>query len=68
MDAIDAMSDPAQANAAWGALDVQLLQNDAAVVPLVYMTFYELQGKNVGGLTNDSELAEMNLAHVYLKH
>lgn len=67
MDAIDAMSDPAQANAAWGALDVQILQKDAAVVPLVYMTFYELQGKNVGGLTNDSELAEMNLAHVYLK-
>ncbi|QMU78995.1 ABC transporter substrate-binding protein [Streptacidiphilus sp. PB12-B1b] len=67
MDAIDAMADPAQADAAWGALDVQLLQKDAAVVPLVYMTFYELQGKNVGGLTNDSELAEMNLAHVYLK-
>lgn len=67
MDKIAAMSDPAAANAAWGALDVQILQNDAPVVPLVYMTFNELQGSKVGGLTDDSVLAEMNLAHVYIK-
>ena len=67
MDKISAMADPAQANAAWGALDVQMLQNDAAVVPLVYMTFNELQGSKVGGLTDDTVLAEMNLAHVYVK-
>ena len=66
MDKIAAMSDPAAANAAWGQLDVQILK-DAAVVPLVYMNFDEISGKNVAGLTNDSELAEMNLAHVYIK-
>ncbi|MBF9067392.1 ABC transporter substrate-binding protein [Streptacidiphilus fuscans] len=67
MDNINKMADPNQANAAWGALDTQLLQNDAAVVPLVYMTFYELQGKNVGGRPTDPELAVMNLAHVFVK-
>jgi peptide/nickel transport system substrate-binding protein len=67
MDAIAAMSDPAAANAAWGALDVKILTDDAPVVPLVYMTFNELQGSKVGGLTDDSVLAEMNLAHVYIK-
>jgi peptide/nickel transport system substrate-binding protein len=67
MDKAMGESDPATANQEWGALDVQMLQNDAAVVPLVYMTFNELQGSKVGGLTDDTVLAEMNLAHVYIK-
>ncbi|MEY9873685.1 peptide/nickel transport system substrate-binding protein [Streptacidiphilus sp. MAP12-33] len=67
MDKAAQEPDASTANQEWGALDVSLLQNDAAVVPLVYMTFNELQGSKVGGLTDDTVLAEMNLAHVYIK-
>jgi peptide/nickel transport system substrate-binding protein len=66
MDQIGMMSNAAQANAAYGALDKEIMQQ-ASVVPLVDMTFTEMQGSKVGGLTDDSVLAEMNLAHVFVK-
>ncbi|MEY9838937.1 ABC transporter substrate-binding protein [Streptacidiphilus sp. EB103A] len=53
-------------NAAWGALDKQIL-GQAAVVPLMYMNFSELSGSKVGGVINDTVLAEPSLVHVYVK-
>jgi peptide/nickel transport system substrate-binding protein len=67
IDAISKMTDPAAANAAWGDLDQYILTTDAPVAPLTYRNFTEMNGSKVGGLTYDSVLAEMNLAHVYLK-
>jgi peptide/nickel transport system substrate-binding protein len=37
------------------------------VVPLMYMKFTELSGSKVGGVINDTILAEPSLVHVYIK-
>ncbi len=66
IDKIAAMTDPTAANTAYGALDQQILQA-ASVVPLAYMNFSELQGSKVGGLVDDPVMAEMKLAHVFVK-
>ncbi|MDI5963917.1 ABC transporter substrate-binding protein [Streptomyces sp. SL13] len=60
------MTDINTRNAAYGALDQQIL-SQASVVPLMYMSFTELSGSKVGGVINDPILAEPSLAHVFLK-
>ncbi|SEM64955.1 ABC transporter substrate-binding protein [Streptacidiphilus jiangxiensis] len=67
IDTIAKMTDPATADAAYGALDQQILA-DASVVPLFYMNFDELSGGNVQGLVPDPVNASLNFAHVWLKH
>ena len=59
-------TDPAKRNAEWGALDKQIL-DQAAVVPLMYMNFSELAGSKVGGIIEDTNLAEPSLVHVFIK-
>ncbi len=66
IDKIAAMPDANAAITAYGALDQQIMK-EASVVPLAYMTFSELQGSKVGGLVDDPVMAEMNLAHVFVK-
>jgi peptide/nickel transport system substrate-binding protein len=66
IDTIAQITDPAQANAAYGDLDEQIMQQ-AAVVPLFYMDFSEQSGSKVGALVPDPVVAELNLAHVYVK-
>lgn len=65
IDKAAAMTNAAQANAAYGNLDEQIMQQ-ASVVPLAYMNFSELQGSKVGGLVDDTVMAEMKLAHVFV--
>ncbi len=66
IDKIGKMTDIKQRNAAYGALDEQILK-DAAVVPLMYMNFSEVSGSKVGGVINDSIMAEPSLVHAYIK-
>ncbi|MER5218554.1 ABC transporter substrate-binding protein [Streptomyces sp. NPDC002838] len=67
IDKIGKMTSINQANAAYGALDEQIMK-DAAVVPLMYMNFSELSGSKVGGVIPDAVLAEPSLVHVYVTH
>ncbi|MGW2378611.1 ABC transporter substrate-binding protein [Streptomyces sp. NPDC001658] len=66
IDKIAKMTDITQANAAYGALDEQVLK-EASVVPLMYMKFTELAGSKVGGVIPDPVVAEPSLVHVYVK-
>ena len=66
IDKIAKMTDIKRPNAAYGALDKQIVK-DAAVVPLMYMNFSELSGSKVGGVIPDTILAEPSLVHVYIK-
>ena len=66
IDKIAKMTDVKQADAAYGALDEQIMK-DAAVVPLMYMNFSELGGSKVGGIIPDPILAEPSLVHAYVK-
>jgi peptide/nickel transport system substrate-binding protein len=59
-------TDPTKRNAEWDALDKQIL-DQAAVVPLMYMNFSDLGGSKVGGIIEDTNLAEPSLVHVYIK-
>ncbi|MEV5437529.1 ABC transporter substrate-binding protein [Streptomyces sp. NPDC052682] len=61
------MTDIDQRNAAYGAMDQQIMK-DAAVVPLMYMKFSDMAGSKVGGVIPDPILAEPSLVHVYIKH
>lgn len=67
IDKIGRMTDIKQRNAAYGNLDEQILK-DAAVVPLMYMNFSEVSGSKVGGVINDTIMAEPSLVHAYVKH
>jgi peptide/nickel transport system substrate-binding protein len=67
IDRIGKMTSLNRANAAYGALDEQIMK-DAAVVPLMYMNFSELAGSKVGGVIPDTVLAEPSLVHVYVTH
>ncbi len=66
MDTIASMTDISARNAAYGALDKEIV-GKASVVPLMYMKFTELSGSKVGGVINDTILAEPNLARVFIK-
>ncbi len=66
MDQIAKMTDINARNAAYGNLDQQIV-SQASVVPLMYMKFTELSGSKVGGVIDDTILAEPSLSHVYLK-
>jgi peptide/nickel transport system substrate-binding protein len=66
IDKIAKMTDINARNAAYGALDKQIV-SQASVVPLMYMKFTELSGSKVGGVINDTILAEPSLVHVYIK-
>lgn len=66
IDKIAKMTDVKQADAAYGALDQQIMK-DAAVIPLMYMKFSDLSGSKVGGVIPDPILAEPSLVHVYVK-
>ncbi|MEV2213527.1 ABC transporter substrate-binding protein [Streptomyces sp. NPDC050997] len=67
IDRIGRMTDIGRRNAAYGALDEQILK-DAAVVPLMYMNFSDLGGSKIGGVIDDTIMAEPSLVHVYIKH
>ncbi|WSQ13893.1 ABC transporter substrate-binding protein [Streptomyces sp. NBC_01231] len=66
IDKIGKMTDINQRNAAYGALDEQILK-DAAVVPLMYMNFSDLGGSKIGGVIDDTIMAEPSLVHAYVK-
>ncbi|MER5834747.1 ABC transporter substrate-binding protein [Streptomyces sp. NPDC002130] len=66
IDKIGKMTDIKQRNTAYGELDEQILK-DAAVVPLMYMNFSEVSGSKVGGVIDDSIMAEPSLVHAYIK-
>ncbi|PWI43939.1 ABC transporter substrate-binding protein [Streptomyces sp. ICBB 8177] len=66
LDAASKMSDINQRNAAYGALDKEIMQQ-ANVVPLMYMNFPEMFGSKVGGLKQDPILGEPNLMKVFIK-
>ncbi|MFI9170294.1 ABC transporter substrate-binding protein [Streptomyces lincolnensis] len=66
IDKIAKMTDLTKANAAYGALDEQILKQ-ASAVPLMYMKFTELAGSKVGGVIPDAVVAEPSLVHVYVK-
>ncbi|GAB2852456.1 ABC transporter substrate-binding protein [Streptomyces deserti] len=67
IDKIGKMTDIKQRNVAYGDLDEQILK-DAAVVPLMYMNFSDLGGSRVGGVIDDTIMAEPSLVHAYVKH
>ncbi|OAH10660.1 ABC transporter substrate-binding protein [Streptomyces jeddahensis] len=67
IDKIGKMTDIKQRNAAYGDLDEQIMK-DAAVVPLMYMNFSDLGGSKVGGVIDDTIMAEPSLVHVYVTH
>ncbi|GAB2729489.1 ABC transporter substrate-binding protein [Streptomyces bullii] len=67
IDRIGRMTDIKQRNAAYGELDEQIMK-DAAVVPLAYMNFSDLGGSKVGGVIDDTIMAEPSLVHAYVKH
>jgi peptide/nickel transport system substrate-binding protein len=66
IDKIGKMTDISARNAAYGALDKQIV-SQASVVPLMYMKFTELSGSKVGGVIDDPILAEPSLVHVFIK-
>ncbi|WLW57159.1 ABC transporter substrate-binding protein [Streptomyces sp. YU58] len=66
IDKIGKMTDIKQRNAAYGDLDQEILK-DAAVVPLMYMNFSDLGGSKVGGIIDDTIMAEPSLVHAYVK-
>jgi len=66
MDAAAALTDPtAQANA-YAAADKYIFTTDYPLVPLTYRNQTEMSGSNVGGLTEDTIIGELDLTHVYL--
>ncbi|MFF0156744.1 ABC transporter substrate-binding protein [Streptomyces sp. NPDC005263] len=67
IDKIGKMTDIKQRNAAYGDLDEQILK-DAAVAPLMYMNFSDLGGSKVGGVIDDTIMAEPSLVHAYVKN
>jgi peptide/nickel transport system substrate-binding protein len=67
IDKIGKMTDIKQRNAAYGDLDEQIMK-DAAVVPIAYMKFSELGGSKVGGIIDDTIMAEPSLVHAYVKN
>jgi peptide/nickel transport system substrate-binding protein len=67
IDRIGKMTDIKQRNGAYGDLDQQILK-DAAVVPLMYMNFSDLGGSKVGGVIDDTIMAEPSLVHAYVKN
>ncbi|MFJ5218099.1 ABC transporter substrate-binding protein [Streptomyces sp. NPDC088354] len=66
IDRLAKMTDIAERNAGYGALDEQIVK-DASVVPLMYMNFSEMSGSKVGGVIPDTILAEPSLVHVYVR-
>ncbi|MEW2117020.1 ABC transporter substrate-binding protein [Streptomyces sp. NPDC005474] len=67
IDKIEKMSDIGARNAAYGALDEQILKL-AAVVPLAYLNVSTASGSKVGGVIQDTVLGQPSLVHVHLKH
>jgi peptide/nickel transport system substrate-binding protein len=67
IDKVGRMTDINQRNAAYGALDEQIMK-DAAVVPLMYMNFSDIGGSKIGGVIDDTIMAEPSLVHVYVKN
>jgi len=66
IDAINAITDPAQAQARWGALDAKLGQQ-ALTVPLFYEKDVYLFGKNVKDAVPDGWRGQYDLARVSVK-
>lgn len=66
IDKIGRMTDIAQRNAAYGALDEQIVK-EAAVVPLMYMNMSDVGGSKVGGVIDDTIMGEPSLVHAYVK-
>jgi peptide/nickel transport system substrate-binding protein len=66
IDAIDAITDPAQAQARWGALDAKLGQQ-ALTVPLFYEKDVYLFGKGVKNAVPDGWRGQYDLARVSVK-
>ena len=66
IDAINAITDPAQAQARWGALDAKLGQQ-ALTVPLFYEKDVSLFGKNVKDAVPDGWRGQYDLARVSVK-
>jgi peptide/nickel transport system substrate-binding protein len=66
IDAINAVTDPAQAQARWGALDAKLGQQ-ALDVPLMYEKDVYLFGKNVKDAVPDGWRGQYDLARVSVK-
>jgi peptide/nickel transport system substrate-binding protein len=66
IDKIGRMTDIAQRDAAYGALDEQIVK-EAAVVPLMYMNMSDVGGSKIGGVINDTIMGEPSLVHAYVK-
>jgi len=66
IDALNAITDPAQAQARWGALDAKLGQQ-ALTVPLFYEKDVYLFGKNVKAAVPDGWRGQYDLARVSVK-
>ncbi|WP_194917279.1 ABC transporter substrate-binding protein [Catenulispora rubra] len=66
IDAINAITDPQQAQARWGALDAKLGQQ-ALTVPLMYEKDVALFGKNVKNAVPDGWRGQYDLARVSVK-
>jgi peptide/nickel transport system substrate-binding protein len=66
IDAIDQITDPAQAQARWGALDAKLGQQ-ALTVPLFYEKDVYLFGKNVKNAVPDGWRGQYDLARISVK-
>ncbi|GAA2025352.1 ABC transporter substrate-binding protein [Catenulispora yoronensis] len=66
IDAINEITDPAQAQARWGALDAKLGQQ-ALTVPLFYEKDVYLVGKNVKGAVPDGWRGQYDLSRISVK-
>ena len=53
IDKAAALTDPTQANAAWAALDKELMEKEAPIIPETYQRRFYLYGSKVGGAEYD---------------
>jgi peptide/nickel transport system substrate-binding protein len=67
IDRISAETDRDQAAADWAALDQQIMQTDAPLVPVYDFRAYSLVGSQVGGAFDSPAYGLVSLDHIYVK-
>ncbi len=67
IDKAAALTDPTQANAAWAALDKELMEKEAPIIPETYQRRFYLYGSKVGGTEYDPLNSSFVLYKLYAK-
>jgi peptide/nickel transport system substrate-binding protein len=67
IDKAAALTDPTKANAAWAALDKELMEKEAPIIPETYQRRFYLYGSKVGGTEYDPLNSSFVLYKLYAK-